>query len=383
MKILITHVPAGSGHEKAAEAVQMAIREKHPGAEAVLLNGLEGMSPWYQWTFTAGYIGMIHRHPQIWGLLYHLADLRGLAWAAYGLHRLTNGSHGRNLEQIFLRHRPDAIVGAHFFPVEVAAFLKKKGKLRSRIIAVITDYLPHSVWIAPGVDFYVVGCSATRDELIRRGVPGDRIRVTGIPIHPKFKRRHERKPLAEKLGIRPDLFTVLVGSGGFGTGPVAEEISAFRAVPERMQLLIVTGKNSALYQHLENMRESIPHDLKIYRFVDNMDELMDVSDVMVTKPGGVELQRGAGQGPADGPDRGDPRPGVPEREDPTGDGGRCSLHAAGRAPRMHRPTPDLPRNLEEDGASGEGARPSGRLLRRGRTGCPNGPLHRYRTLCTA
>ena len=296
MKVLITHVPAGSGHEKAAEAVHLAIQEKHPGVETIFLNGLEGMSPAYQWTFTQGYIGMIHRYPQVWGFLYHLADTRGLAWASYKLHRLTNGSHGRNLEQILLRHQPDAIVATHFFPVEVAAFLKKKGKLRSRIIAVITDYLPHSVWVAPGVDFYAVGCSCTRDELIRRGIPGDRIRVTGIPIAPKFKRRHERKTLAQKLGVRPDLFTVLVGSGGFGTGPIVEEISAFRAMPERMQLLIVTGKNSALYHHLESMREQIPHDLKIYRFVDNMDELMEVSDVMVTKPGGLSCAEAMAKG---------------------------------------------------------------------------------------
>ena len=296
MKILIAHVPAGSGHEKAAEAIQMAVREKHPDVETVLLNGLEGMSPWYQWSFTEGYIGMIHRYPQLWGLLYHLADLRGMAWAAYKLHRLSNGSHGRNLEQILLRHHPDVIVATHFFPLEVAAFLKQKGKLNSRVIAVITDYLPHSVWIAPGVDFYVVGCSATRDNLIGRGIPSDRIRTSGIPTHPKFKRRHERRPLAQRLGVNPDLFTVLVGSGGFGTGPVAEEISSLRAVPERMQLLIVTGKNSALYQHLENMRETIPHELKIYRFVDNMDELMDVSDVMVTKPGGLSSTEAMAKG---------------------------------------------------------------------------------------
>lgn len=296
MKVLVTHVPAGSGHEKAAEAVHLALREKHPGVESVLLNGLEGMSPCYQWTFTQGYIGMIHRYPHVWGFLYHLADLRGLAWAAYKLHRLSNSSHGRNLEQIFLRHHPDAIVATHFFPVEVASYLKQKGRLRSRIIAVITDFLPHSVWISPGVDLYAVGGSATRDELIRRGIPGDRIRVVGIPVAPHFKRRHERRALAQRLGVNPDLFTVLVGSGGSGTGPVGEEASSFRSAPERMQLLIVTGKNSALYQHLEGIRETIPHELKIYRFVDNMHELMDVSDVMVTKPGGLSCSEAMAKG---------------------------------------------------------------------------------------
>lgn len=288
MKVLVTHVPAGSGHEKAAEAIHLAIREKHPSAESTVLDGLEGMRPWYQWLFTQGYISMIHNYPYAWGAAYYLADLPWLAWAAYGLHRLSNGSHGKNLEQIFLRHQPDAIACTHFFPVEVAAFLKKKGKLKSRIIAVITDYLPHSVWLAPGVDFYAVGASCTRDELIRRGVPGDKIRITGIPISPKFKHRHERSALARKLGVRDDLFTVLVSSGGFGTGPVEEEVASFRKIGgERLQILIVTGKNTSLYHHLEGIQASIPHDIKLYHFVDNMDELMDVSDVIVTKPGGL------------------------------------------------------------------------------------------------
>ncbi len=297
MKIIVTHVPAGSGHEKAAEAVCAALKEQAPSAEIILLNALDGMSPWYQWSFTQGYLDMIHRHPQLWGAAYHSLDMRGLAWAAYKLHRISNASHGKTLETILERYRPDVVIGTHFFPMEVASYLKMKGRIQARLITVITDFLPHSVWISPGIDRYAVASSWTREELLRRGVAEERIQITGIPIHPKFARKGNRAELVEKLGLRPDLWTVLIGAGGFGTGPVAELVETFSLIREPLQILVVTGKNTALLRHLEAARERLAHHaVTLYGFVDNVDELMDVSDLMATKPGGLSCAEAMAKG---------------------------------------------------------------------------------------
>ena len=287
MKILVTHVPAGSGHEKAAEAISIALRNLRPDAEVLLMNGLDGMSSGYQWAFTQGYLGVIHKYPALWGTAYHLLDLKGLAWGAYKLHRLGNASHGKVLEGILTHHNPDVFIATHFFPAEVASYLKLKGRLKARLITVITDYMPHSVWISPGTDVYVVGMELTKQDLIQRGIPPEKIHVLGIPIDPKFSRKGDRRALAARLGLDPVAFTLLVCSGGFGTGPVEPLVQALRKIQEPMQVLAITGKNSALYRRLEKLRSNFPHDLKIYGFVDNMDELMDVSDLMVTKPGGL------------------------------------------------------------------------------------------------
>ena len=287
MKVLVTHVPAGSGHEKAAEAISNAIRETRPDAEVVLMNGLDGMSSAYQWAFTQGYLNLIHRYPVLWGAAYHLLDWRGLAWGAYKLHRLSNNSHGKVLEGILTRHNPDVFIATHFFPAEVASYLKMKGRLKAKLITVITDYMPHSVWISPGTDAYVVGMELTKQELIRRGIPAEKIHVLGIPIDLKFSKKAERRALAAHLGLDPVAFTLLICSGGFGTGPVEPLVHALRSIPEPLQALVVTGKNTKLYHRLENLRPTFPHNLKVYGFVDNIDELMDVSDLFVTKPGGL------------------------------------------------------------------------------------------------
>lgn len=287
MKIIVTHVPAGSGHEKAAEAICAALREMNPSLETTLLNALDGMSPWYQWSFTQGYLEMIHRFPQVWGTAYHLLDLRGLAWAAYKLHRISNASHGKILETILERRRPEVVVGTHFFPLEVAAYLKMKGRLQAKLIAVITDLLPHSVWISPGTDLYAVASPMTRTELLRRGVPEEKIKITGIPIHPKFARKGSRVQLQKKLGLQPDRWTLLIGSGGFGTGPIVELFEKLIPIREPLQILVVTGKNTGLLRRLESLRDRTSHAVTLYGFIDNMDELMEVSDLMVTKPGGL------------------------------------------------------------------------------------------------
>ena len=287
MKIIVMHVPAGSGHEKAAEAVADAIRYRQPEAETLLMNGLEGMSSTYQWAFTQGYLNMIHKYPALWGAAYHLLDQRNLAWAAYKIHRSSNASHGKVLEGILLRHKPDLFIATHFFPAEVAAYLKQQGQLKAKLITVITDYMPHNVWISPGTDAYVVGMELTKQELVFRGVPEEKIHVLGIPTDPKFSLKGDRRALAGPLKIDPELFTVLVVSGGFGTGPMEGLVQSLRSIPEPIQVLAVAGKNTQLRERLEALRPAFPHKLHVYGFVDNMYELMDLSDLMVTKSGGL------------------------------------------------------------------------------------------------
>ena len=296
MKILVTHVPAGAGHQRAAEAVHLALAQVQPEAAPVLLNALDGADLWYRWTFTRGYLGLVDGCPALWGAAYNFSDILSIRRTIYRVHRWSNAWHGRKLESIFITHQPDVIIGTHFFPMEVAGFLKTRGRLRARLITVVTDYLPHLVWSAKGVDLYAVACAATQEELMRRDVPKEKIRVVGIPIDSQFHRREDRPALASKLGLEPDRFTVLITSGGFGNGPVAKLVQTFLRIPETLQLLIVAGNNDTLFRKLEQMRPRMHHRVKVYGFVRNMHELMSVSDVMVTKPGGLSCAEAIAKG---------------------------------------------------------------------------------------
>ena len=82
--------------------------------------------------------------------------------------------------------QPDVVVSTHFLSSDIVSFLKRRRHLRSRLITVITDFGVHPFWLSPATDCYCVASEATRDILKAAGVPSEIIRVTGIPVDPKF-----------------------------------------------------------------------------------------------------------------------------------------------------------------------------------------------------
>jgi len=115
-------------------------------------------------------------------------------------------------------------------------------------------------------------------------MPEGKLLRSGFPVHPKFTAYTRSKQEARTaLGIAVEPFTVLVTSGGVGAGNLRElVIELERAYPEQ-QFLVVTGKNAALRQELQAL--GLGANVRIYGFVDNMEELMAASDVIVTKAG--------------------------------------------------------------------------------------------------
>ena len=296
MKVVIAHVPAGSGHQRAAEAVYSALHTLSPSSQVTLLDSLRGFDACYRSSFTQGYLGLIDQAPALWGLSYHLTDCAALSGAVRRCHRLSNKLHAGGLEKILSDLQPDVFVSTHFTPSEVAVAFKSRRRPSMRVITVITDYLPHTLWIAPSADAYVVGSHPARERLMARGVPGGAIHLLGIPIDPKFARKNERLPLAKRLGLSADRFTILVGSGGAGTGPVTSIIHALNQIQKPIQILAVAGKNTNLFKKLEALRPKLRHPMRSYGFIQNMDELMDLSDLLVSKPGGLTCAESMAKG---------------------------------------------------------------------------------------
>ena len=284
-RIVATYAAAGEGHRRASEAVVAAAQSLMATVE--LRDCLEGSAPWFRQTYTQGYLALVRNAPTLWGGLYGLTDLVGGSRCVRFLRRWGNVRQGRSLAQWLTDHRPAAVIATHFFPVEVVAALKRSGALHTRLVSVITDWLPHSFWLAPEVDQYAVASEATRRALITRGVDAARITVTGIPIDERFATPLDRQSTAARLGLDPSRFTVLIGSGGFGLGPVEGLVKVFARVPQPCQLLVVAGRHERLRLSVEALRPAIPHPMMVYGFIHNMDELMAVSDVLISKPGGL------------------------------------------------------------------------------------------------
>ncbi len=281
MKILIIHTSAGAGHTKAAEALYNGIKNS-TNHSAILVNALDYTYPFFKTSYQSCYSFLVQKIPGIWGLFFAISDLPWIRPAVKVLRRILNGLNADRLNRFLIQENFDAILSTHFFPNEVAANLKKKGFIKARIISVVTDFDVHSIWVARTIDRFTVACDYTKKVLIGLGVEEHKISVTGIPVHAKFLQPLDKKELKARFDLRENMFTILVATGSFGMGPIEELVEAFKDY----QVLVVCGHNKGLFERLSIRK--LPQ-VKVFGLVDNMHELMAVSQVMITKPGGLSI----------------------------------------------------------------------------------------------
>ena len=281
MKILVIHATAGAGHKKAAEAVFNGLRAQccH---DVRLVDALDYTYPFFKKSYPDSYSFLVTRLPWLWGFSFALMDIPLMQPLVRMVRRVYNGLNAKALHKFLIDEQFDCIVTTHFLSEEVAAYLKRRGKIKSKIICVVTDFDVHRIWLNEGIDIYTAACAYTKDKLISLGVPADKIFATGIPTDTKFSIEPDKPALRKKLGIKDGILTVLIATGSFGMGPVEELIRLLKDY----QLLIVCGNNKDSYERLKPLNKDNVH---IFGLVNNMDELMSVSNVMVTKPGGLSI----------------------------------------------------------------------------------------------
>lgn len=281
MKILFIHASAGAGHFKAAEALYRGLK-KESGHDAVLVDALDYSSPrfkkFYKWT----YYTLISRFPWVWGFFFWAANISWLQPLIRLSRRVYNGLNTRKLCRFLQEERFDYIFTTHFLPAEVTGALKRSGRISSKLVTVITDFDVHRIWLSKQTDFYAVATEWTKEKLQKLGVAPQRIIISGIPTDEKFAAFVDIRALKKKLELYENTFTVLIATGSFGIGPIEailNELTEFQAI-------VVCGHNEALFRRLSARQYRLA---KIMGLVDNMHELMAVSDVMVTKPGGLSI----------------------------------------------------------------------------------------------
>jgi 1,2-diacylglycerol 3-beta-galactosyltransferase len=130
----------------------------------------------------------------------------------------------------------------------------------------------------------LVPTQAAYDRGLTFGVAAEKMRITGLPVHPKFTAGLlDKEQARQELGIKAGLPAVLLVSGGDGMGPLFEIVRAINQQALKCQLIIVAGRNQKLRDQLE--AQSWNQLTQIYGFVDFMPKLMAACDMIVTKAG--------------------------------------------------------------------------------------------------
>ena len=246
------------------------------------VDALEHTNPFFRKAYTHGYEFMVGKLPKLWAVFFELTDQEWFQPIFRATRRLYNGLNTGPLVRFIKDGHYDVIVTTHFLSTEVCGWLRRTGQINAKFFTMVTDYDVHRIWRVEGVDVFLVASDFTKGRLVEMGVDAGRVIVTGIPVDEKFIKPRGKEEMRRKLGLAEDKFTVLLSTSSFGFGPI-QELAAFL---RDMQLVIICGNNKTLYDTM--VARGNPHH-KICKFVDNMEELMAASDVMITKPGGLSI----------------------------------------------------------------------------------------------
>lgn len=287
LRVLIFSATFGAGHVRAAEAIFEAIRAKEPSSEIIHLDFGEFLNKTINTVIKSTYIELIKHTPKLWGKFYYRTS-RISHQSVF--QRFLNRLGRREFLEYINSLRPDLIICTYPTVAGILAQLRLNQILDIPLVTVVTDYAIHSQWIHPGVDLYIVGCQDVSDGLIARGIERRRIKVTGIPVSPKFEIPLERHSLCKKFGLDSERLTLLVMGGAYGVLDGAKLISKIIAESTAaIQAIIVCGRDEKLYRALDSIISETRNPILLLGYVRNVEELMSVSDLIITKAGGLTV----------------------------------------------------------------------------------------------
>lgn len=314
MRILILSAKTGGGHMRAAQALKAVISERDSDAEVEIVDALEYVSHIFNRVVVDSYKFAAMKIPPLFGAVYRISNKDT---ALYKFVKKINSQFAKKFVPLLMEFKPDAVVTTHPFPSIMFSRLKEKGITNIPLITIITDFASHNAYINPCVTRYVVSSAQMVDELAELGIDREIIHPVGIPIDPIFYKQDDCKTEhLKELGFNPELKTVLIMAGSFGVTDILKIYENINEIQLDFQIIVITGKNQKLFDTFNSilslntpMRVGEPQPnfdcdkdfvrklakfrvtkpTKLIYFTDEVYKYMHVSDMIITKPGGLTV----------------------------------------------------------------------------------------------
>lgn len=278
-KVIIVSASTGQGHNQVADALKLELVEK--GYEALVIEPLKEVGKSLDILVSDGYKILATIMPKMYGTIYKISNNETMNKQVA---KLFIGALQDKIEEIVYKEQPSLIISTHPLIVDVVSSLKSENIIDIPFLSVVTDFLPHQSYISDYVDAYIVGSTFTKNGIVARGVSHDKIHVFGIPI----KRIFREDVVTDK---KEDIFTVLLMGGSMGVNSIKKALKNLVTIEDKLKIIVVCGNNETLKSSIEDKYSGyIPNkDIEILGFTNKIPELMELSDVIITKPGGLTV----------------------------------------------------------------------------------------------
>ena len=292
-RVLLLYISILSGHHRAALAVEKALKYLNPDTEVYGINSFNYTNPILEKVINSTYNGIIKRTPEVWEYLY---DNPKIVKNSQRLKDMMHRFNSAKMKSLIEDFNPDVIACTQAFPCGMVADYKTSFNKNIPLVGILTDFYPHSYWVYEAVDKYVVASNDAKVKLIENGVSNKKIEVFGIPIDRRFGVKEDQSPLLKKLGLDKSSKTILLMGGSGGLGPIRKILAYLDRIRADIQIIVVTGTNHKLYKYIQRKAKKLKKKVVVLGYCDYVDKLMSISDIIVTKPGGLTVSESLAKG---------------------------------------------------------------------------------------
>ncbi len=288
-KILIISSDTGGGHRSAAQAISDGV-EKFWKGESAVVRIIKAVEESHRVTDKlVNSYNWILRNKQHW--------MKYLYWFVNKVRPETREFFMRRCigfcKEIFEKWCPHIVVSVHPLTQHIFARILKELKLSEQIplVTVVTDpcYGFWKGWACNDVSLYLVANEDARDQLIDYGILPEKIKISGMPINPKFHEVDETdaQEARRAFGLNPEKFTVFVNAGWVGGGNIPQIFKELTRGELDIQTIFLAGKNEDLRKQAEELAKTAKFPVKVIGYSDEIEKLMQSANVMISKLGGL------------------------------------------------------------------------------------------------
>ncbi|MCL2354617.1 MAG: glycosyltransferase [Oscillospiraceae bacterium] len=290
-KILILYGSYGSGHLSAAKNIKEYIDSNCSEiAETLLVDCIEYINKTLNKVSTTAFKEMATNAHWAWRQIYN----SGESGAFFKISATTNKWMSHKLNKLLQEYNPDIIISTHYFSSQMCALLKKSGEINCKLATIITDYAPHGQWTTQHehVDYFFVAHEGMKEQLSKYTVSPKKVFPLGIPLSSRFLVDYNKETIFNEFNLDSNKSTTLFFAGSKNGFSKNKNCNILRTLLEDfpdMQVIAVAGKSERTKEQFENIvsEKKANRKVKILEYTNQVPELMSISDVVITKPGGL------------------------------------------------------------------------------------------------
>jgi len=288
-KILIISSDTGGGHRSAAAAIVAGVQKFFDG-QSYAVRVVKAVEESH--SITARLVNLYNwllRNRQHWMKYLYWFVNRFRPETREFFHKRCIGF----IKELFERWCPHVVVSVHPLTQHLFARVLKELKLADRVplVSVVTDpyYGFWKGWACDDVTLYLVASDEARRQLIDYGISPHRIKISGMPVHPKFAYPGEEAAQAARkaLGLDPEKFTVFVNAGWEGGGNIPQIFRELVRGQLEVQAIFLAGRNETLRADAESLARDASFPIKVIGYSEHVEQLMGAANVMISKLGGL------------------------------------------------------------------------------------------------